>query len=112
MPYAVGLAEAVVSVEKELKRAARVMEQHAAEVGRLVDANGERINRLAESYRASMVPGAAEVERGYKEMDLDRFRVGLVDRQAAPEPKMNGHSRGAEDGPVAGPPLWHPEADQ
>ena len=111
MPYAVGLAESVVAVEKALKRSAREMERHAAEVGRLVDANGERIDRLAESYAASMVPGAVEVERGYRDLDLQRFRVGLVDRQAQAPVKANGHGSHGDGPAPAAAPLWHPEND-
>jgi len=102
MPYAVGLAEAVVTVEKHLKQVTRQM-------GRLIDENGERINRLAASYGVYMGP-SVPAERGFRPLDTERFRVGLVDQQAAP--KMNGHSLpGAEDGPAPFPPQWHPETD-
>jgi hypothetical protein len=111
MPYAVGLAEAVVSVEKDLKHAVRLMGQHAAEVGRLIDENGVRINALAESYQAGMVRPVTEIHRGVVDLDLQRFHVGLVDKQAAPK-TVNGHGTRHGEGvdPVA-PPPWHPEND-
>lgn len=109
MPYAVGLAEAVVSVEKLLKRTVREMDRHADRVGRMIDANGERIRQLAELHDAAgqpVVPSA----RGMVDLDARRFGVGLVDLEQAPR-TMNGHSSHGEGLAPASPPLWHPEND-
>lgn len=111
LPYATADIAAVVMVEKALKRTVRQMEAHAAEVGRLIDENGVRINRLAESYAASMVPGTVEVERGYRDLDLQRFRVGLIDQQAQAPKKTNGHQSHGEGVSPSPAPQWHPEND-
>jgi hypothetical protein len=114
MPYAVGLAEAVVSVEKELKLAVRAMGRHAAEVGRLVDANGERINQLADryaEYAGTAVPSAEKVHRGVVDMDLERFRLGLIDQQAQAPKTANGHGGHGQGVSPFPAPEWHPESD-
>lgn len=112
MPFAVAQAEAVVMVEKTLKRTVRQMEAHSAEVGRLVDENAVRINHLAEryaEYSGTAVPAVEKVHRGVVDLDLERFRVGLIDQQV---PKtMNGHNSHGDGPAPASPPLWHPEND-
>lgn len=114
MPYAVGLAESIVMVEKELKRTVRRMEEHAAEVGRLVDANGRRISQLADryaEYAGTAVPSVEKVHRGVVDLDLERFRVGLVDQQAQAPKRANGHNSHGDGADSVSPPLWHPESD-
>ena len=95
MPFAIAVAELIVTIEKRLKVN-----------GRLLEENGRRIAKLAEAHGVGVRP-VTEIQRGIVDMDLERFGVGLVDRQAAPK-AANGHYRG--DGvESSAAPLWHPE---
>jgi hypothetical protein len=114
MPFAVAQAEAVVLVEKALKRTVRQVEAHAAEVGRLIDANGERISQLADryaEYSGTAVPSVEKVHRGVVDLDLERFRLGLIDQRAQPPKTANGHSSHGEGVDPSPAPRWHPEND-
>lgn len=112
MPAAVATACYIVETEKALKRAVRQVERERAEMGRLIDVNGARINALAEryaEYAGTAVPSAEKVHRGVVDMDLERFGVGLVEKQAPR--KTNGrssHGEGVDSQPA---PLWHPESE-
>ena len=72
--------------------------------------NGRKIAALAAAHGVTVRP-VPEIHQGMVDLDLQRFGVGLVDRQAAPK-VMNGHgsSRVTEAGPSSVP-LWHPETD-
>jgi len=82
-------------VEKAFKGAVREMQQHAAEVARLVDLNGERINRLAASYGVYMSPSASPLAKNAVDLDLERFGVQLAERKLPEDgyqPYYPGHS--------------------
>lgn len=92
-PAAVVIAE----VEKSIKRR-----------GKLLKAMGRQAQQVA-ALAGQQVPGVTGIQQGLVDLDLQRFGVGLVDRQAAPN-SANGHHRGdgLESAPV---PPWHPESD-
>jgi len=98
MPYAVGLAEAVVTVEDELKSVTRRMERHVAEVGRLIDVNGANVRMLAEryaEYAGVVVPGVEKVRQNVVDLDLEKFGVQLAERKLPDDehqPWYPGHS--------------------
>lgn len=101
MPFAVAIAELIVTIEKRMKVN-----------GRLLEENGRKIARLAASHGVAGGPqirGVVDIQKGLVDLDVERFGVGLIDRQAAPK-RTNGHHRG--DGVESSPaPLWHPESD-
>lgn len=71
--------------------------------------NGRKIAALAAAHGAAAVSSVPQVGKRVVDLDLQRFGIGLVDRQQAPKPS-NGHHRGdgLESAPV---PPWHPESD-
>jgi hypothetical protein len=86
------VAEIGVMWRKQLKRNEKALR-----------ANGRRIAELAAAHQ---VPGTVDIERGLVNMDLQRFGVGLVDRQAPK--RTNGHHHTDGVSPVP-PPSWHPD---
>lgn len=90
------VAEIGVMWDRQLKR------NHKA-----LKANGRKIAALAAAH--GVVRPVPEIQRGLVDLDLERFGVGLVDRQKAPK-TANGHGAGHGDAPPPdGPPSWHPE---
>ncbi len=99
MPLAVAVAELIVAVQKRLKAN-----------GRLLEENGRKIAALAASHGVAVGPqvrGVADIQKGLVDLDLERFGVGLVDRQQAPK-AANGHHRGSGVD-LSAQPIWHPE---
>ena len=95
MPYALGLAESVVMVERSLKQAVREVERNRDEIGRLIDLNGQRISHLAASYGVYMNPSASPLARTAVDLDLERFGVQLAERKLPEDgyqPYYPGHS--------------------
>jgi hypothetical protein len=92
-PAAILIAE----VEKSIRRRGKLL--------KAMDRQAQQVAALA----AQQVPGVTDIQQGLVDLDLQRFGVGLVDRQKAPK-SANGHGAGHGDAPPPeGPPSWHPE---
>jgi hypothetical protein len=102
LPTAVAVAELIDVVKRAMRRNRRRLEE-----------NGRKIADLAERSAVPGQPtvrGVTEIHQGLVDLDLQRFGVGLVDRQQAPK-TANGHgSHGDGVGPSPAP-QWHPESD-
>jgi len=104
MPHALAVVGGIALVEDQLKAIGRQVKRNGKRLQRMVDANGERIRQLTSDHQ---VPGVAEVGQRVVDLDMHRFRVGLIDMQA---PKAaNGHGGFGEGVSPSPAPEWHPE---
>jgi hypothetical protein len=90
-----------------LEKCARILAERARRQDEAAEMIAHQV-RVLQALNAGP-RGVSEIQQGLVDLDLQRFGVGLVDRQQAPK-TMNGHSKGEGVGPAA-PPPWHPESD-
>jgi hypothetical protein len=93
-------AEGVVA----LADAARVLAERACRQDEITEMIARQV-RVLQALNAGP-RGVSEIHRGVVDLDLERFHLGLIDKQ--PPKQMNGHHRGDGVDAVL-PPSWHPE---